>query len=119
MIEASCMESMPALPHEYTERRKAADDADYVALYEAIMSQGVIEWWRRKPARYLYPGDGYRYWSMSSKRSDVNAWHPLRMSRHVNRHKLEDTHIFLATGLFTLEPPERPATRFINYPESR
>jgi hypothetical protein len=110
--------TMPHWPHEYTERRKAAVDADYVALYEAIMERGVIQWWRNRPARYLMPGDGLRYWSMSSKRSDVNAWHPLYVSRHINRHKLEDTHIYVASGLFSPEPPARPATRFIDYPES-
>jgi hypothetical protein len=110
--------TMPTLPHEYTERRKAKNDADYVALYEAIMHDGTIEWWRRRPARYLYPGDGWRYWSMSPKRSDVNAWHPLYVSRHINRHRIEDTHIFLATGLFSLVPPQRPVTRFITYPDT-
>ncbi len=82
--------TMPELPHEYTERRRAADDADYVALYEAIMHDGVIQWWRRKHARYLYPGDGWVYWSMSAKRSDAHAWHPLAISRHINRQRIED-----------------------------
>jgi hypothetical protein len=79
--------TMPHMPHEYTVREHAANDADYVALYHAIMQDGEVEQWRRKPGRYLYPGDGWRYWSMSSKRSDAEGRHPLWVSHHINRNR--------------------------------
>lgn len=109
--------TMPDLPHEYTVRKRAADDADYVALYEAIMRDGVIEWWRNKHARYLYPGDGWCYWSMSSKRSDENAWHPLIVSRHINRYQIEERNKLIAVGLVSVTKPANAATRFIAYDE--
>src|SRR5580693_3989805 len=93
--------TMPELPHEYTVRRKAQNDADYVALYEAIMDRGVLELWGEKPkiARYLYPGDGWRYWSMSARRSNREGRHPLEISRHINRHRIEETEKLRAAGL--------------------
>jgi hypothetical protein len=45
--------TMAEMPHEYTARRKATDDADYVALYTAIMERGVIERWKGKKAPYF------------------------------------------------------------------
>jgi hypothetical protein len=83
--------TMPHWPHEYTVRRKADDDADYVELFEAIMRDGVIEFWkgtrkRSMPGRYLFPGDGWVYWSMSAWRSTgPEGRHPLAVSRHINR----------------------------------
>jgi hypothetical protein len=59
----------PQDPHEYTIRWKADDAADWVALFEAIGERGVIERYakgRAKPRRYLYPGDGWRYWHMAA-----------------------------------------------------
>jgi hypothetical protein len=55
-------------------------------------SSGILERWEphRKPARYLYPGDGWRYWSMSARRSDREGRHPLEISRHINRHRIEE-----------------------------
>jgi hypothetical protein len=38
--------TMPHMPHEYTLRATAPNDTDYVALYQAIMRDGVIHWWR-------------------------------------------------------------------------
>jgi hypothetical protein len=64
---------MPHMPHEYTVRDKAPDDADYVGLYEAIMRDGVIHWWRRQHARYLYPGDGWRRSTFRQGRKKVRG----------------------------------------------
>lgn len=101
--------TMPEMPHEYTSRRKAADDSDYVALYDAVMTDGIIEWWgdgkRWRPARYLYPGDGFRYWSMSSWRSDAEGRHPLEISRHINRSNLAEAERLRAAGLLRSEAP--------------
>lgn len=83
--------TMPHMPHEYTVRENAARDSDYVALYEAIMFSGTVQRYRGMPNRYLYPGDGWRYWSMSSKRADAYARHPLWVSHHINRNRVEET----------------------------
>jgi hypothetical protein len=108
--------TMPHMPHEYVLRADASNDADYVALYETIMRDGVIHWWRRQHARYLYPGDGWCYWSMSAKRSDADARHPLWISHHINRNRIAERPKLIASGMLSLERPERPATRFIDYP---
>lgn len=108
---------MPELPHEYTVRKKARDDADYVALYDAIMAEGVIEYWgkdgkRFYPARYFYPGDGWCYWSMSAWRSDPEGRHPLPISRHINRGRIEEREKLRAEGLLVSEPPPGLAARY-------
>lgn len=58
--------TMPHIPHEYTVRDQAADEADYVALFEAIQEHGIVERWKRRKQRVLYPGDGFRYWAMTT-----------------------------------------------------
>lgn len=90
---------MPEMPHEYTVRREAADDADYVLLFEAIQSQGVVERWRGRRGRYLYPGDGWRYWPMTAKMNSR-----LEYSRHINRNRIEEAQRLRAIGLITDAP---------------
>jgi hypothetical protein len=102
--------TMPEMPHEYTVRKRARDDADYVALYEAIMHDGELEYWGKDgknfyPARYLYPGDGYCYWSMSAWRNDTEGRHPLEISRHINRNTLVETEKLRRNGQFVRYPP--------------
>jgi hypothetical protein len=97
--------TMPHWPHEYTSRRRARDDADYVALFEAIMNDGIVRFWRGtqkrgKPGRYLEPGDGWVYWSMSAWRSTgPEGRHPLEVSRHINRCTLAEQDRLRAAGL--------------------
>lgn len=62
----------PETPHEYT-TRKAENEVDYVRLYQAIKDHGHWEKWGKY--RYLYPGDGWRYWNMG----------PPQWSRILNR----------------------------------
>lgn len=87
--------TMPQIPHEYTCRLTAAQDNDYVALYDAIMASPIIAAWQgtqgnatnQKPLRYLHAG-GYWYWSMSSRRTVPpfeHGRHPLWLSHHINR----------------------------------
>jgi hypothetical protein len=115
---------MPEMPHEYTVRIKARDDADYVALFEAIMRDGALEYWgkdrqRFYPARYLVPGDGWRYWSMSGWRNDVEGRQPLAVSRHINRSRLAEAEKLRAAGQLLRAPPpgairyRRPGFRLI------
>jgi hypothetical protein len=97
--------SMPQIPHQYTVRGTAADEADYIALHNAIRADGVIERWhgRRvigsnpiergpgRPMRYLYPGDGWRYWYMSA----------LTRSKIINRNRVEDAEKLRKEGLIS------------------
>ena len=85
---------MPELPHEYTVRRRAQDEADYIALFEAIQEHGVVERWKGRPGRYLYPGDGWRYWDLTAK---MHA--KLIHSRHINRNRIEEAEKLRAAGL--------------------
>jgi hypothetical protein len=66
--------------HEYTVRSPETE-ADYVLLFEAIQRNGVFERWKGRKKRYLYPGDGRKYWTMTTA-----VWH----SRVINRMLIED-----------------------------
>ena len=72
----------PQIPHEYTVRKPEAPEAeaDYVALWNAIEKGGVVERFGRNRRRYLYPGDGRKYWHMG----------PLYQSQVINRMLIED-----------------------------
>ena len=72
--------TMPEIPHEYTVR-KPETEAAYVALFSAIMERGVCEHWAGRSKQYLYPGDGWKYWAMTTE---------LRESRVINRMRIED-----------------------------
>lgn len=61
--------TMPENPHEYTIRDKARDPADFARLYAAIEEHGSWERWNGRRYRYLYPGDGWRYWILGSRYS--------------------------------------------------
>ena len=55
---------MPEIPHEYTVHtvRSEENEAAYIALFNAIAVDGTFERWRGRRKRYLYPGDGWKYW---------------------------------------------------------
>jgi hypothetical protein len=53
-------------PHEYTTRRPE-NEAAYLALYDAVKEHGRPEKWGKARYRYLYPGDGWRYWTMGPR----------------------------------------------------
>jgi len=72
--------TMPEIPHEYIVR-SPDNEAAYVALFNAIMEHGVCERWAGRYKRYLYPGDGRKYWAMTTELQD---------SRVINRMKIED-----------------------------
>jgi len=93
---------MPELPHEYTVRREAADEADYIELFEAIICDGVFERWKGRPGPYLYPGDGWRYWDRAAKMHAA-----LQFSHHINRKRVEEAAKLRAAGLITDFTPRR------------
>jgi hypothetical protein len=73
----------PYFPHEFTLRDKqdAARETAYVQLFHLIQADGVIERWRGRKTRFLYPGDGYKYWAMTTDEPQ---------SRVLNRMRVED-----------------------------
>ena len=72
--------TMPHIPHEYTVRSPETEEA-YVPLFNAIMADGVFEFYNGRTKRYRYPGDGRKYWAMTTA---------LSQSRIINRMKIED-----------------------------
>jgi len=72
--------TMPDIPHQYTVRSPETED-DYVALFQAIMSDGVLEAYKGRKKRYLYPGDAFKYWAMTTA---------LFHSRVINRMRIAD-----------------------------
>jgi hypothetical protein len=59
--------TMPETPHEYTVRGKPeGNEADYEALYHDIQQIGVDERHNGRKKKYLYPGDGWKYWAMTT-----------------------------------------------------
>jgi hypothetical protein len=72
--------TLPHIPHEYTVRSPETE-ADYVALFEAIQRDGVFERYAGRKKKYLYPGDGRKYWAMTTH---------LPSSRVINRMRIED-----------------------------
>jgi hypothetical protein len=57
--------TMPETPHFYTVRRPE-NEVDYLTLFEAIQAHGQRSRFGKRWYRYLHPGDGYRYWAMTS-----------------------------------------------------
>jgi hypothetical protein len=74
--------TMPETPHEYVVK---TDDnlAAYTQLFDAIKSRGRPEKWEGRRYRYLYPGDGWRYWIMTTV---------LGQSRIINRARAAADH---------------------------
>jgi hypothetical protein len=71
--------TMPEIPHEYVVR-SPDNEAAYVALFSAIIEHGVYGHWAGRRYRYLYPGDGWKYWAMTAE---------LQESRVLNRARIE------------------------------
>jgi hypothetical protein len=51
------------------------------AVEAAIASEGTFERWKGRKKRYLYPGDGWKYWAMTTH---------MPSSRVLNRMRIED-----------------------------
>lgn len=65
--------TMPENPHEYTIRAKDDEAAAAVfgRLYTWIGELGRVERWGKNRYRYLYPGDGWRYWILGPRYSYI------------------------------------------------
>jgi hypothetical protein len=73
--------TMPHIQHEYTVRSPETEEL-YVALFNAIMADGVYEYYKGRRKKYLYPGDGRKYWAMTTN---------IHASRVLNRMAIEET----------------------------
>jgi hypothetical protein len=74
--------TMPDIPHVYVVR-SPENEADYVALFHIIQEKGVDERFGKRRYRYWRPGDGFKYWTMTT---DVKRSHV------INRAKADDDH---------------------------
>lgn len=57
--------SMPHIPHEYTLRKHARDDAEFVRFVLHIREVGEVRPWGRYRHTYL-DFEGHTYWTMGS-----------------------------------------------------
>jgi hypothetical protein len=71
--------TMADIPHEYVVR-SADNQTAYAALLKAIRAHGVPGEFQGRTYRYLYPGDGWRYWLIPpyplinrARLSDINS----------------------------------------------
>jgi hypothetical protein len=79
-LEFRFARTMPDMPHWYVVRTPA-NEADYVALFRAVQHHGVNEKFGKRRYRYWRPGDGFKYWTMTT---DV------KQSRVINRAKIDN-----------------------------
>jgi hypothetical protein len=72
----------PQIPHAYVVRgRPPGNEELYVALFHQIQQRGREERFGRARRQYLYPGDGFKYWAMTTDFAE---------SRVLNRMLVED-----------------------------
>ena len=79
-LEFRFARTMAENPHWYVVRGPA-NEADYVALFSVIQEKGVQERFGKRRYRYWYPGDGFKYWTMTT---DVSHSHV------INRAKIDE-----------------------------
>lgn len=76
------------MPHpEYTVRdtTNSTRETAYVQLFHVIQADGVIEHWRGHKKRYLYPGDGYKYWAMMTFEPASRVINRMRIEKDIER----------------------------------
>ena len=71
--------TMADIPHWWI-KRSPVIEADYVELFHTIAREGVREKFRNDYYRYWYPGDGYKYWAMTTD---------IKQSLIINRAKVD------------------------------
>ena len=78
--------TMPHIPHQYVVR-SSENETDFVALFKTINKHGRCGAFRGNRYRYWQPGDGFKYWTMTS---DIRF---SRLSRIINRARIDGTEI--------------------------
>lgn len=80
-------------PHQWASRRQN-DEAGYVHLFECWKKFGVWGTWDGpngpRKYRYLYPGDGFRYWAMTTN---------VDLSQIINRTRVEGAEEYFAEDM--------------------
>jgi hypothetical protein len=72
----------PQIPHAYVVRgRPPGNEPLFVALFHAIQQHGRDERYGRRKKKYLYPGDAFKYWTMTTHEPSTTI---------INRMKIED-----------------------------
>lgn len=92
--------TMPQTPHEYTVRKPEdmAAEADYIALFNTILADGIDERYGGRK-KYLYPGDGWKYWAMTTHLPSSRVLNRQRIEHDVERLRREGQPIRDADGL--------------------
>jgi hypothetical protein len=75
--------TVPHVPHEYVVRGQTVPDEILVRLFTAIRSYGVDQRYGSFRNRYLYLGNGYKYWCQPRD-------HDVRYARLLNRNDVLD-----------------------------
>ncbi len=87
--------TMPWIPHEYTLSKEQSTrelELAYSTLLTTIQRDGVQEWFgKNNLRRYLYPGDGWRYW--------VYGPNPKNGESCINRNTLANAQKLRARGI--------------------
>jgi uncharacterized protein (DUF4415 family) len=90
--------TMPETPHWYVVRTRA-NEADYVALFHTIQEKGVPEKFGARRYRYWRPGDGFKYWAMTTN---------VKQSHVINRAKIKDDSRLDAIAQAVASDPDAP-----------
>lgn len=82
------------IPHQWVSRRQNAE-ADYVFLFQCWKKFAIWGTWtgpngRTNKYRYLFPGDGFRYWAMTSG---------VKFSTIINRTRIENPEEYYAEDI--------------------
>jgi hypothetical protein len=102
--------TMPHIPHEYTQRQKqdARLEALFCALFHAIQADGVFERWKGRRKRYLYPGDGWKYWTVTNFLPMEWTINRMRIEADLARLRVEDPEAAAWLADYTPSRPHLP-----------
>ena len=80
----------PQIPHAYIVRgRPPGNEALFVTLFHAIQRHGRDERYNRRRKKYLYPGDGFKYWSMTSHEPSSGVLNRMKIEDDIDRLRRE------------------------------
>lgn len=72
----------PQIPHAYAVRGcPPGNEPLFITLFQAIQQHGRDERYNKRKKKYLYLGDGFKYWTMSTHEPSTTI---------INRMKIED-----------------------------
>jgi len=80
----------PQIPHAYIVRgRPPGNEALFVTLFHAIQRHGRDERYNRRRKKYLYPGDGFKYWSMTTHEPSSGVLNRMKIEDDIDRLRRE------------------------------